>query len=248
VVAVRKQYWSTSTSIIVIDLRIMHDVDYTHVVPHVCNVLSLAVEVEEKPKIITKRLGGAAVVKYTCKTCGVDRAISTFNYKKERSDALDTGRTTTPSQSVRPAAPDAVGNDIGRQGIISFILTNPNSGYARYLRQEESNSRVPYGQNVFNSVMAELQCATHNVLMKQISQAHAHLSEPQFAGKRVMSVDGTYGRRGSQSRNTTVTALSLNNNCIVGLVHVCLAATKPGELFGLVQNYNGSAKGAGAYK
>jgi hypothetical protein len=226
----------------------MHDIHIYMCVPKtsVCNTLLHAVDVEEKPSIITKRLGGAAIVKYTCKACGVDRAISTFNYKKGRSDALDTGRTTTSSHSVRPAASDAVGNDIGRQGIISFIMTNPNSGYVRYQRQEESCSRVPYGQNVFNSVMAELQCATHNALLKQISHAHAHLSEPQFEGKRAMSVDGTYGRRGSQSRNTTVTALSLNNNCIVGIVHVGLKA-KPGELFGHMVNYNGSAKGAGAY-
>jgi hypothetical protein len=38
--------------------------------------------------------------------------------------------------------------------------------------------------------------------------------------------------------------LSLNNNCIVGIAHVCLSA-QPHELFGFVQNYNGSAKGSG---
>lgn len=200
-------------------------------------------EVKDYPTIITDRLGGAAIAKYTCKSCGTIRTISTFHYKKGRSDSVDTGRNTTPTVTVRPAT-SAVGNDIGRAAIVSFILTNPNSGYCRYRRQEEGNNRVPYGRNVFKQIMVEVQTATHNALHKQIMQAHAHLSDPQYNGMRAMSVDGTYGRRGSQARNATVTALSLNNNCIVGITHVCLDVL-PDELFGFVQNYNGSAKGAG---
>lgn len=139
-----------------------------------------------------------------------------------------------------PTDPLAVGNDLGRQAVVAFVLTNQNASYTRYAEQQKLEGKHPYCERWFVRIVHELAAAVNKVMDEQIALGRMDMKKLPVE-ERVVTCDGCFEHRGHSSTLATVDVTCRNNGCIVGVVHVALKAT---EAHGHTVPYKGTAKGA----
>lgn len=200
--------------------------------------------------------GGAAESVYQCNSCFGTCRFPTYldknglTFGKNASPALVQSRSNDPF-ACQPRVLEPFGNDVGLSLMLGHILNNPVLSATRYSHALEAARLQPYGRDMYNQMMRNIEESTSRCLETQMETGINFLtalrdSQTGSDGlKLIYSVDGCYLNRGHHSKYMTATLFNTNYHVLVGTAHVMQKMKTAQHWFSF--KFGGTATGAEAF-
>jgi hypothetical protein len=198
-------------------------------------------------------LGGAAEAVYQCASCAGSCRFPTYTDRNGITFGTSAAANIVENRSTdlfacQPRVAEPFGNNFGLSLLLGQILSNPILSYKRYSMSLQAAMLQPYGRDMYNKMMRNIEQSTSTCLYNQMEDSIDFLRALKAKSTdttMIYSVDGCYLNRGHHSKYMTATLFNTNYRVLVGTAHVLQKMHSEQHFFSF--KFEGTATGAEAF-